>query len=120
MDILDIEPGLKTEDMRSVLYYVSRYIKQAESFERYGKDFLEDEFQSLPSNFVRRVSLALIKFIEDREGLPASQFNDEATVRILAEIAEAEASLVAPASDAEVRIAEEFYNGIIRPPLAAI
>ena len=52
---------LNASDARSAMYYLSRYLKQAAKFEKYGKDIFEDDKRSAPSDSIRNLTLAMIQ-----------------------------------------------------------
>lgn len=75
----NIRPLLETsspEDARSALYYLNRYLKQASTFDNYGKDLFADDVNSQPNDKVRELTIVLIDFIENQEGRRASTFED--------------------------------------------
>lgn len=115
MTISQILESLSSEDARSSLYYTARYIKQAESFDRYEKDIFEDEQHNAPSELVRESTLRLIEAIETSEGVHAEQFDDEAVVRLLDVITSLEASLSSDLSDAELERGASLAANMLPP-----
>lgn len=63
-------------DTRAAFYYLSRYLKQADHFEKYKKDFFEDDYQSAPSENTKSLTIRLIEIIESETGKSASEFSD--------------------------------------------
>lgn len=45
-ELIALIDGIDVGDARAAFYYLSRYLKQAEYYDRYEKDFFEDDFQS--------------------------------------------------------------------------
>ncbi len=107
--------SLNPEDARSVLYYIARYIKQAESFSNYEKDIFEDEQHNAPSGLVRKTTIRLIEEIEAREGMRAQQFNGETVIRLLDEITSLETSLSAELSEAELERGASLAEAMVPP-----
>jgi hypothetical protein len=73
----DVISGYEISDARAAFYYLSRYLKQADYFEEYEKDFFEDDFQSYPSVEAKTLTFSLIAFIEGKAGKKATEFSDE-------------------------------------------
>ena len=73
----DVISGYEISDARAAFYYLSRYLKQADYFEEYEKDFFEDDFQSYPSVEAKKLTFSLIAFIEGIAGKKATEFSDE-------------------------------------------
>src|SRR5688572_19138058 len=69
--------GFDIPDIRAAFYYLSRYLKQADSIDEYEKDFFEDDFRSAPSEIAKKLTFSLIEFIEMQAGKKASEFNDQ-------------------------------------------
>ncbi|MGI0014267.1 MAG: hypothetical protein ACREBU_12630 [Nitrososphaera sp.] len=108
---------LCVSDGRSALYYLSRYLKQAEQFERYGKDIFVDEERSSPSDEVRKATLSIIRFIEEAEGISAAKFDELTYKKWTDHVAEVEAKLDPVASAAEVERARKFVEDMELPPV---
>jgi len=64
-------------EKRSALYYLGRYIKQADIFENYEKDIFVDGEGSDPDERVKLLTLRLIEHIERTANKKASQFNED-------------------------------------------
>jgi len=107
MNIANIISDCSPEDARSCLYYASRYIKQAESYNEYSKDIFEDEERSAPSARVRDTTMQFIRAVEAREGSSAADFDDDTFMRIMKEIATIEADLPSDLSQ------EELERGVL-------
>lgn len=76
--ILNIIRGNSISDIRNSFYYLSRYLKQAESFEKYQKDIFEDTERNIPSELVKSLTFRLIGIIENVANKKAKDFsNDE-------------------------------------------
>jgi len=73
----DVISGYEVSDARAAFYYLSRYLKQADYFEEYEKDFFEDDSQSYPSVVAKTLTFSLIDFIEGDAGKKATEFSDE-------------------------------------------
>lgn len=69
--------GYEISDARAAFYYLSRYLKQADYFEIYEKDYFEDDFQSAPSEVAKSLTFSLIEFIEGSAGKKAAEFSEE-------------------------------------------
>lgn len=117
LNIHKLIEGFEAADARSALYYVSRYIKQAESFDEYKKDIFEDERQSAPSQAVRSLAVIIIKAIEAHEGSKAADVAFDRIVELLDHISSVERNLGFEFTDAELASAEEFTSGIVPPPI---
>lgn len=92
--------GFAIPEKRSVLYYVTRYIKQAKIFEKYKKDLFDDSFASQPSEKIKSITLEMIELIEKMAGKKASEFSEKEFYSWMDQIAELEDSLDAePDSD---------------------
>jgi hypothetical protein len=109
-----LEP-LSPEDARSVLYYIARYIKQAESFDDYEKDIFEDEQHNAPSGLVREMTRRLIEAIEARENMRAQEFNDKTVIRLLDEITSLETRLSPELSEAELERGASLAAAMLPP-----
>jgi undecaprenyl pyrophosphate synthase len=108
--------GIDDHIARAALYYLGRYVKQAEYFEEYGKDIFEDEERSAPNEEVKNLARSMIIALEDREGALASKFSDGVAIRILDEITALEEDLGPEMSDEEAVKAEGFLNALQAPP----
>jgi hypothetical protein len=108
LDIRKVIAGVDTADARSALYYVSRYIKQAEYFKRYAKDIFEDEQRSSPNDTVRELANEIISRIQSNEGMKAEFFSYDRIVVLLEEISACESELGPNFSEAELAAAAEF------------
>jgi hypothetical protein len=120
MDIRPIIAGAPVNEARAALYYASRYVKQAGSFEQYDKDIFEEDDRSAPNDAVRALTLAVIQFIEKFEELPAAQFSFETVGRILNHIVTVDGALEAPPSNAAQMRAEAALGDMVAPPSGAI
>lgn len=104
-------------DVRAAFYYLSRYLKQADYFEGYGKDFFEDDFQSAPSETAKNLTLLLIKFIEEKTGKKASEFSNEEYINWMNEIDKIESKLDPEPSIDVRRSAEQVINELFFPEI---
>jgi hypothetical protein len=91
--IEDLLIGLVVSEKRSVLYYATRYIKQAETFEKYKKDLFEDALDSQPSEKIKSMTLEMIELIEKLADKKASGFSEQEFYYWMDQIAELEDSL---------------------------
>lgn len=101
--IKNLLEGNTVADMRSALYYLGRYIKQADSFETYEKDIFEDSLESTPSEFVIQLTLKLIEAVESIANKKASKFNEEEFYFWMDKISEMEDKIDPSVSDAEIQ-----------------
>lgn len=92
-NIEDLLIGLIIAEQRSVLYYATRYIKQAETYENYKKDLFEDGLESQPSDKIKLITLEMIELIEIIAGKKASEFSEQEFYYWMDKIAELEDSL---------------------------
>ncbi|MFP1683809.1 hypothetical protein ACLD0W_14955 [Alloalcanivorax sp. C16-1] len=111
----EIIKGFEIPDVRAAFYYLSRYLKQADYFEKYEKDFFEDDFQSAPSDIAKRLTLSLIEFIEKSTEKHASNFNDEEYIHWMDEINELESQLDPEPSQNVKNSAEQVMNELFVP-----
>lgn len=102
--------ALSTSDGRSALYYLSRYLKQAAHFKDYRKDIFEDTQRSAPSEAVRQSTFEMISFIEDTEGMPASDFDDPTYVRWANLVQRIESSLDPELTESDIARAKRFLD----------
>lgn len=107
--------NISVSDARSALYYLSRYLKQAATYEEYGKDIFEDATRNYPSGEVRALTLSLIEFIEREQGVKAAEFDDDTYLFWSDHVSEVEESLDPEATPSEVERATEFVNSISVP-----
>lgn len=109
--------GVADTDARSALYYLGRYVKQAEYFQAYGKDIFDEEERSAPTEQVKQITLRLIMIIEKRENVSMAHLGTEAVTRILTEITTIEESLGFEASPDDLERAEKFFSSMKIPQL---
>ncbi|TDQ06252.1 hypothetical protein [Pedobacter metabolipauper] len=64
-------------EKRSALYYLGRYIKQAEIFENYEKNIFIDGAESNPDEKIKSLTLNMIEHIERAANKKASEFNED-------------------------------------------
>jgi hypothetical protein len=117
LDIRKFIEGVEVADARSAIYYVSRYVKQAASFDEYGKNIFEDEERSAPSEAVCRLALNIIKAIEAHEGVKIAGLKDDRTVELLDFLTLCERDLGSQFSDAELAVAAKITASISAPPI---
>ncbi len=113
-----IKPLLSTievSDARSALYYLSRYLKQATIFEKYQKDIFEDTERSYPTEFVRKLTISLIDFIEHEQGMKASEFDLDTYSLWSDHVTEIEEGLDPEPTPEELERANTFVNAISMP-----
>ncbi len=91
--IEDLLIELIVSEKRSVLYYVTRYIKQAKVFEEYRKDLFEDGLESQPSEKIKSLTLKMIELIEKTAEKKSSEFSEDEFYYWMDQIAELEDSL---------------------------
>lgn len=105
-------------DSRAAFYYLSRYLKQAEYYEKYQKDIFEDDFQSTPSQLVKDITLCLIEFIEKQQNKKAKDFSNGEYIFWMEQIDEIESTLDPNPSSEQIRSAERIIESISSPPLS--
>lgn len=111
--------GFVTADARSAFYYLGRYLKQAEHYDKYEKDFFEDDYQSKPSEIAKELTFKLIDYIEESQNKKASQFTDEEYFNWLDRIVEIESKLDPEPTAEQVESAKAVLDSIIPPSLNA-
>ncbi len=116
-DIYPIISTLSVDDARSSLYYLCRYIKQASIQKVYEKDIFDDDRRSAPSNIARATTLNLIAFIENLEGMTASEFDEDTFHYWIDHTIEIEDRLDPAMTSNEFKRAEEFLNSMPKPKL---
>lgn len=102
--------ALSTSDARSALYYLSRYLKQAAYFKDYRKDIFEDTQRSAPSEAVRQSTCEMMKFIEEREEMPAAQFDDSTYAKWANLVRKTENGLDPELTDSDLARAKLFLD----------
>ena len=115
--IEDVISGYELSDARAAFYYLSRYLKQADYFEEYKKDFFEDGLQSAPSNKAKELTFALISFIENKAEKKASKFSDEEYMEWMKMINNVESKLDPEPSRKVVESAESVIKEMFLPKL---
>lgn len=106
---------LSSSDARSVVYYLSRYLKQVAQFNDYEKDIFQDDGVSEPTELVRSRTLTVIEFIEAAEGTSAAEFSDSIYGKWALHAEDVESALQPEASAKEMERAAEFINAISLP-----
>lgn len=116
MEILsNIILGLSVSDARSTLYYLSRYLKQASTYDEYKKDIFEDGSRSYPSEQVMALTWAAVSEIEKAENCRISDFEFETYIKWSDLVDSLESSLDPAPSIDEVAKAFEFSDLLILP-----
>lgn len=113
----DLIKGFEISDVRAAFYYLSRYLKQADYFEEYQKDFFDDDYHSVPSDIAKNLTFSLINFIEEKSGKNAAEFNDKEYIQWMDEINSIESKLdpepsIDVKNSADKVIAELFFPEI--------
>lgn len=108
--------GVETSDARSAFYYLGRYLKQAEHYSRYEKDFFEDDYQSRPSKAAKKLTFELIDFIENYQNKKVSEFTDEEYLFWLYQLNEAESKLEPEPTKAQVESATFIIEDLFQTP----
>ena len=116
-NIEDLVKGYEITDIRAAFYYLSRYLKQADYFTEYQKDFFEDDYQSAPSDVAKKLTFSLIKFIEDRAGKKVSEFDDEEYIKWMDEIDAVESNLDPEPSNMVKQAADKMIDELFLPEL---
>lgn len=118
IDLEKITQDFDSADVRSALYYVSRYVKQASSFKIYSKNIFDDPQGSEPSEAVIDLSNNIIYELSNKYG-DLEEISREKTLFILDQISEFETELTSEASEDELRRAEEFVRSLENPPISS-
>lgn len=113
----DLVQGHEVIDIRSAFYYLSRYLKQADYFSKYEKDFFEDDYQSAPSDIAKALTFSLIKFIEESAGKKAAEFDVEEYIIWMDIIDAIESNLDPEPSDVVKRSADQVIDELFFPEL---
>jgi hypothetical protein len=103
--------GKTVGEARSALYYLSRYLKQADHFEKYKKDIFEDAIRDYPD----QETISLTWAIVSEQGISATAFNDSIYKKWATEVANWENSLDPEPSPAELEAASNFSNSMEMP-----
>lgn len=113
--IFEIIEKHELSEARSAFYYLSRYLKQAEHYDEYEKDLFVDDFYSAPSEIEKKLTLELIKVIEDASGKRASELTDKEYADWMNVINEIESSLDPAPSTSVIESAEATLANISSP-----
>lgn len=113
----EIIEGVGALDARSAFYYLGRYLKQAEHYSRYEKDFFEDDYQSKPSEEAKKLTFVLIDFIESHQGKKASEFTDEEYIFWVEQLDDAESKLEPEPTKDQIETANSVINELFQSPL---
>lgn len=113
--IQNLVAGHEITDIRAAFYYLSRYLKQADYFTEYQKDFFEDDYQSAPSDVAKKLTFSLIKFIEEQAGKKASEFDDEEYIKWMDEINAVESNLDPEPSNMVKQAADQMIDELFLP-----
>ncbi|WP_351008804.1 hypothetical protein [Shewanella sp. S1-58-MNA-CIBAN-0166] len=105
---IELIEGAETSDARSAFYYLGRYLKQAEHYWRYEKDFFEDDYQSKPSEEAKALTFSLIDFIEEYENKKANDFTDEQYIFWVEKLDEVESKLDPEPTKEQIEVARAF------------
>ena len=109
-EFIELINGVETSDARAAFYYLGRYLKQAENYWRYEKDFFEDDYQSKPSEVAKDLTFSLIDFIEEYEGRKADDFTDEQYIFWVDKLNEVESNLDPEPTKEQVEVARAFMS----------
>ncbi len=116
MEILsNIISGINISDARSVLYYLSRYLKQASHYDEYKKDIFEDELRSYPDEQLIALTWTAISEIEKAENLRIAEFDDATYIKWSDLVGSLESTLDPSPSLDEVVKASAFSESLILP-----
>lgn len=114
-NIEEVISGYEIPEARAAFYYLSRYLKQADYFEEYKKDFFEDDYQSYPSTEAKTLTFSLISFIEEKAGRRATEFSAEEYMEWM-DIIDLVESQLDPEPSKEVRESAELVIDELTPP----
>ena len=117
-EILNLLDGFTIAEKRSSLYYLGRYLKQAESFIDYQKDIFEDDEESEPSEEVKNLTINLINVIEKITEKKASEFSDFEYLQWMERIAEIEDNLDPKPNEDQIKTAMKNLEGFDVPKLS--
>ena len=95
--------GYSIFEKRSALYYLGRYVKQADSLEDYTKDIFFDSPESNPSEKIQLLTLEMIEFIEMTAEKKASEFNEAEFYFWMDKIAELEDTIDVEPSEEQIQ-----------------
>lgn len=109
-DLEKLLEGYSTTEKRSSLYYLSRYVKQAETFEDYKKDIFEDDIDSIPTEAIKSLTINMIELIEKTAMKKASEFNESEFYYWMDKIAEIENDIDPEPNDEQINKALEQLN----------
>lgn len=96
-----------TSDKRSILYFLGRYLKQAEAFEKYEKDVFDDVAESMPTEDIRSKTMEIVSFIETAVGKRSSNFTTDELLFWMDKIAEIEDTIDVEPSESTVQRAQD-------------
>ncbi|MFN4248245.1 MAG: hypothetical protein ACK4EY_11005 [Flavipsychrobacter sp.] len=102
-------------EQRSSLYYLGRYIKQADAFENYKKDIFVDGIESIPSKKVISLTYELIALVEETANKKASQFSEDEFYFWMDKIAEIEDNIDFKPSEEQIQKAITEINNFENP-----
>lgn len=113
--LIKLIDGFSIAEKRSSLYYLGRYIKQAEIFVNYEKDIFEDGINSLPSDAVKSLTIKMIVSIEQTSKKKAAEFDDDEYQYWMDQITEVEETLDPIPNEEQVKSAKEQITLFITP-----
>lgn len=109
-DIGDIISSCSRPDAREVIYFLSRYFKQASFLDKDGKDIFHDVFDRSPTEAIREATMAAIASIEKQIGQTASELSDEDSYGVLRQLARLESDLQEDVTEEERSVASAFFS----------
>lgn len=100
---------------RAALYYVSRYVKQAEYFDKYKKDIFDDVEESAPTEETWKLSVRMIEAIEEEEDAKVADLPDQRASELLDGLIALEDELVPELSEIDAGNADNFIERMEKP-----
>ncbi|NQY20011.1 MAG: hypothetical protein HRT40_01685 [Campylobacteraceae bacterium] len=104
-------------DARSAFYYLSRYLKQASTYDEYQKDIFIDDIESAPNELVKNLTLKLINYIEKSQGKKSANFTDDEYIQWMDKINIVESELDPLPSKSQINIVEKIIDDLIQPTI---
>ena len=110
--------GKDAKTVVDAIYYVGRYIKQADHLSEFEKDIFEDDERSEPTQEVKDLALAIVAAIEAEVGMPAADFDDSTLIDVMDQLAEAEAALTNDLTPDQLKEVEDIIDQMRPPPIS--
>jgi hypothetical protein len=111
-----IVSGRDAKTVVDAIYYVGRYIKQAEHLGELEKDIFEDDERSEPTQEVKDLAWEIIAAVEEEVGMPAAEFDESTLINVMDQLAEAEAALTNDLTPDQLKEVKEVIERM-QPPI---